>query len=132
MAGKIKIISNNSMPITLKPLRIVIAIIGFILLATLTIWIFVSLVTTTSELTGLQFFQEENCTDSDNGIIQTEFGSCIDKSRQKHYDSCVVTGLKEEFKLQEWYCNNNTNICVSKIVSCQPGFVCTGGRCVKT
>jgi hypothetical protein len=82
----------------------------------------------TSNLIGFSQTPVTNCTDIDNGKIPEVFGTCIDSTRQAHSDVCVLTGLREPFKLQEYFCQNNA--CTSEIISCQSGFVCSSGQCV--
>lgn len=68
------------------------------------------------------------CTDSDNGTVLEEFGSCADSNRQTQYDTCVFTGLKEPLKLREWHCSP---FCNFSITSCPPDTICAGGECVQ-
>ena len=69
------------------------------------------------------------CTDSDLGKTHGTSGSCVDESRLTKYDNCVRTGVREPFKLEEWYCENNK--CISEIVDCAEGFDCNNGQCIK-
>ena len=84
-----------------------------------------------AELTGLRAYVVTNCTDTDNGSVQIDFGSCTNGLRKTQYDTCVITGgLREPLKLREWYCSENKT-CESFIANCSPGFSCVGGRCLK-
>jgi hypothetical protein len=83
-----------------------------------------------SDLVGLQQTPATtNCTDTDGGNLQDTFGTCTDSARQSKSDTCVLTGLREPLKLQEWFCENN--ICKSEIKDCNPGFTCNSGMCIK-
>jgi hypothetical protein len=97
-------------------------IIGFVIVMGLTIY------KQAVNLTGLQQpAATGNCSDTDGGNNQAEFGTCIDSTRQSNSDTCVLTGLQEAYKLQEWFCENNT--CKSEIKSCNPRYSCIVGKC---
>lgn len=97
-------------------------IIGFVLIMGIMIY------QKTSNLMGFSQTPVTNCTDTDGGKIPEVFGACIDATRQAHSDVCVLTGLREPLKLQEYFCQNNA--CISETISCQFGFVCSSGQCV--
>lgn len=115
-----------------KPLKFMAAGLAILIIAGLLVFMISTLIQKASDLTGLEQnpVTTINCTDTDGGNLQQQFGTCTDSTRQSKSDTCVLTGLQEALKLQEWFCNTTTNTCKSEIKTCDPGFVCAGGMCV--
>jgi hypothetical protein len=114
-----------------KGLRIIFAVFALLIIIGFVAIMMTQIILKASDLVGLQQtpVTTTNCTDTDNGNFQDAFGTCTDSTRQSKSDTCVLTGIREELKLQEWFCVNNT--CKSEIKDCNPGFNCAGGMCVK-
>jgi len=113
-----------------KGLRVVFAILAILIIIAFVVIMGFMIYQKTSNMLGLSQTPIVNCTDTDNGNLQEVFGTCTDSTKQSKSDTCVLTGLREEYKLQEWFCENNA--CTSEIKSCQAGFICQTGRCIKT
>jgi hypothetical protein len=115
-----------------KKLRIIFAVFALLIIIGFTAVMFTQIALKITDLAGLQQAPSTttNCTDTDGGNLQDTFGTCTDSSRLPHSDTCVLTGLQEELKLQEWFCQNNS--CKSEIKNCNPGLMCGGGECVQT
>lgn len=116
-------------PKVARSLKFLAAGLAIMILAFLLIYMISGLVQKTTELTGLEQIPTTNCTDTDGGNLQDTFGTCTDSNRKTNSDTCVLTGLREPLKLQEWFCDNST--CKSEIKECPPGFNCAGGMCVQ-
>ncbi len=115
-----------------KGLRFIFAILALLIIVALALVMGFMIYKQAVNLTGLQQpLETGNCSDTDGGNNQAQFGTCIDSSRQTKSDTCVLTGLREAYKLQEWFCNTTTNSCQSEIKSCNPGFSCIGGKCAQ-
>ncbi len=118
-------IDNLKVP---KGLKIIIAIGAILLVVTMAAFLLVRVITTTADLTGLKQQIVTNCTDTDNGKVAMTFGTCADYTRKTYSDTCVLTGVREPLKLQEWFCENNT--CKSEIIYCESGQACVAGQCI--
>ncbi len=127
MAAKTSI----NIPKVPKKLRIMFAVFALLIIIGLVAVMFTQIALKISDLVGLQQTPATtNCTDTDGGNLQETFGTCTDSARIQHSDTCVLTGLREPLKLQEWLCENN--ICKSEIKNCNPDFNCVSGMCVHT
>jgi hypothetical protein len=126
MARKFSI-NNLKVP---KGLKIIIAIGAILLIVTMAAFLLVRVITTTADLTGLKQQIVTNCTDTDNGKVSMTFGTCADYTRKTYSDTCVLTGVREPLKLQEWFCENNT--CKSETSSCESSYACVAGQCIKS
>ena len=112
-----------------KKFKIIIAILAVILIIALAALLFARIATQVADQFGLKQTVVTNCTDSDGGKIDTEQGFCMDNLRKTYSDACIITGVREKLKLQEYFCQDNK--CTSEIIQCQTGFACVAGRCVK-
>ena len=112
-----------------KGMKIIIGICALAIIVALAALLLTRIITQTAELTGLKVDFPTNCTDSDGGNNEAVFGSCKDGTRQTHSDTCVLTGIREPFKLKEYTCKDNK--CASNITACQEGFSCVAGQCIK-
>ena len=64
-----------------------------------------------------------SCSDSDNGIIKFVLGTCSD-SLGTFTDSCYSSGL------QEYYCNETTELCQASLIDCGTSMICQQGICI--
>jgi hypothetical protein len=112
-----------------KKLQFVLAILALLIIIVLIVIIGNAIYQKVSNFVGTPQISE-NCKDTDGGKIPEIFGTCLDATRQTHSDTCVLLGFREPFKLQEWFCQNNT--CVSEIIDCKAGFVCAAGQCTQS
>jgi hypothetical protein len=113
-----------------KGLKIIIGLAAVLLIVTMAAFLIVRIITTTADLTGLKQEIVTNCTDTDNGKVSMTFGTCADYTRKTYSDTCVLTGVREPFKLQEWFCENNT--CKSETIPCESTYACVSGQCIKS
>jgi len=122
---------NIVFPRVPKGLRIIFAVFALLIIIGFVAIMMTQIILKASDLVGLQQapITTINCTDTDNGNFQDAFGTCTDSNRKENSDTCVLTGLREELKLNEWFCVNNT--CKSEIKDCNPGFNCAGGICTQ-
>ena len=114
-----------------KELRAMFALLALLIIIGFVIVMGATIYKNTSNMLGISQTPVTNCTDTDGGNLSMVFGTCTDSSRIQHSDTCVLTGVREPLKLQEWFCSNTTNTCVSVIENCYPNFTCQSGVCVQ-
>ncbi|MGC8940760.1 MAG: hypothetical protein ACP5JY_01860 [Candidatus Nanoarchaeia archaeon] len=111
-----------------KKAKLLLAIIGLAIVITCVVFTYFKIISNISNSVGLTTYVKMNCTDTDNGTNLKEFGICTDYRRKTFSDTCISPGLREEFKIKEWRCENNS--CVFEILPCPNNTSCVAGKCL--